>query len=49
MNTITRNGKRWTVNECIQLQREFELLELSRSVSDKLQALDGIFQNMISI
>ena len=31
MNTITRNGKRWTVNECIQLQREFELLELSVS------------------
>ena len=25
----TRNGKRWTVNECLQLQREFELLNLS--------------------
>jgi hypothetical protein len=24
-----RNGKRWTVNECLQLQREFELLGLS--------------------
>jgi hypothetical protein len=23
-----RFGKRWTINECIQLQREFELLEL---------------------
>ena len=31
MNSITRNGKRWTVNECIQLQREFELLQLSVS------------------
>jgi hypothetical protein len=25
----TRNGNRWTVNECLQLQREFELLNLS--------------------
>jgi hypothetical protein len=25
----SRNGKRWTVNECLQLQREFELLGLS--------------------
>ena len=25
----TRNGKRWTVNECLQLQREFELLNLT--------------------
>ncbi len=25
----TRIGKRWTVNECLQLQREFELLNLS--------------------
>ena len=24
-----RFGKRWNINECIQLQREFELLELS--------------------
>ena len=24
-----RFGNRWTINECIQLQREFELLELS--------------------
>ena len=29
MSLVTRNGKRWTVNECIQLQREFELLQLS--------------------
>lgn len=29
MSPVTRNGKRWTVNECIQLQREFELLQLS--------------------
>ena len=25
-----RFGKRWTVNECLQLQREFELLKLFR-------------------
>lgn len=25
----SRHGNRWTVNECLQLQREFELLELS--------------------
>ncbi len=25
----SRNGNRWTVNECLQLQREFELLGLS--------------------
>ena len=25
----SRNGRRWTVNECLQLQREFELLNLS--------------------
>ena len=24
----TRNGRPWTVNECLQLQREYELLEL---------------------
>jgi hypothetical protein len=24
-----RHGKRWTVNECLQLHREFELLELT--------------------
>jgi hypothetical protein len=28
-NTLKRNGKRWTVNECLQLQREYELLQLS--------------------
>jgi hypothetical protein len=29
MNSFKRTGKRWTVNECLQLQREFELLEMS--------------------
>ena len=29
MTSYTRHGKHWSVNECIQLQREFELLELS--------------------
>ena len=29
MTTAKRFGKRWNINECIQLQREFELLELS--------------------
>ena len=29
MNTYKRFGNRWTVNECLQLQREFELLQLS--------------------
>lgn len=33
MNTNTinykRNGKTWTVNECLKLEREYELLELS--------------------
>ena len=29
MTQYTRNGNRWTINECIQLQREFELLNLS--------------------
>ena len=29
MPSYTRNRKRWTVNECLQLQREFELLEWS--------------------
>jgi hypothetical protein len=29
MQSYTRNRKRWTVNECLQLQREFELLEWS--------------------
>jgi hypothetical protein len=24
-----RHGKQWTVNECLQLHREFELLELT--------------------
>ena len=29
MNAYKRFGNRWTVNECLQLQREFELLQLS--------------------
>jgi hypothetical protein len=29
MSTYTRNRKRWSINECIDLQREFELLEWS--------------------
>lgn len=29
MPEYTRNGNRWTVNECLQLQREYELLGLS--------------------
>jgi hypothetical protein len=28
MNTYTRFGNRWNINECLQLQREFELLQL---------------------
>ena len=35
-NFLKRNGKRWTVNECLQLQREFELLGLSvAEISDR--------------
>lgn len=26
---MKRHGNRWTINECLQLQREFELLEMS--------------------
>lgn len=34
----TRFGKRWTVNECLQLQREFELLNLSvAEIADRHQ------------
>ena len=29
MTTYKRFGNRWTINECLQLQREFELLQLS--------------------
>ena len=29
MNTYNRNGNRWTVNELISLQREYELLEMN--------------------
>jgi hypothetical protein len=29
MTTHKRFGNRWTINECLQLQREFELLQLS--------------------
>lgn len=28
-NLYKRNRKRWTINECLELQREFELLEWS--------------------
>ena len=28
MTSYKRFGNRWTVNECLQLQREFELLQL---------------------
>jgi hypothetical protein len=28
MNTCTRFGNRWNINECLKLQREFELLQL---------------------
>lgn len=34
----SRNGKNWTINECLQLQREFELLKLSiDEISDRHQ------------
>ena len=29
MTSFKRFGNRWTINECLQLHREFELLELS--------------------
>ena len=29
MTTANRFGKRWTINECLQLQREYELLKWS--------------------
>ena len=29
MSLVQRNGFPWSVNECLQLQREYELLELS--------------------
>ena len=29
MTTYRRAGARWTINECLKLQREFELLKLS--------------------
>ena len=29
MTSFKRFGNRWTINECLQLQREYELLELS--------------------
>lgn len=29
MTLYARNGFTWNVNECLQLQREFELLQLS--------------------
>jgi hypothetical protein len=29
MTTYKRYGNRWSINECLQLQREFELLKLS--------------------
>lgn len=33
-----RNGNRWTINECLQLQREFELLNLSvAEIADRHQ------------
>jgi hypothetical protein len=28
-NNENRNGKKWSINEILQLQREFELLELN--------------------
>ena len=28
-NENKRNGYKWSINECLQLQREYELLELS--------------------
>ena len=27
--SFTRFGKRWTINECLQLEREYDLLKLS--------------------
>ena len=29
MTDYKRFGNRWTINECLQLEREFDLLELS--------------------
>jgi hypothetical protein len=44
MNTYCskRFGKRWTISECIELQREFELLELSiDEIAEKHQRTPG--------
>jgi hypothetical protein len=36
MTLYARNGFTWNVNECIQLQREFELLQLPiASIADR--------------
>jgi hypothetical protein len=38
MNSIKRNGKRWTVNELLSLQREYELLEWTvQQIAEKHQ------------
>lgn len=38
MSTNTRNGNKWTVNELLSLQREYELLEWTvEQIADKHQ------------
>lgn len=38
MQVLTRHGKRWTINELLSLQREYELLEWSvQEIADKHQ------------
>lgn len=44
----SRNGNRWTINEILSLQREFELLELSiPEIADKHQRSVSAIENRL--
>jgi hypothetical protein len=50
MNSYKRNGNRWTVNELLSLQREYELLEWSiQDIADKhARSVDAILYRLES-
>jgi hypothetical protein len=49
MTTAKRFGKRWNINECIQLQREFELLKLSiDDIAEKHQRTPGAIMGRLA-
>lgn len=48
LETTNRNGKRWNINELLQLEREYDLLELNvhQIASNHSRSVDSIMYRL---